>query len=187
LKADPTERFYAEVWPHAQAVLRLAHMLCRDSAGAEDLAQESMLKAFRFIDRFESGSDVRKWLYAIVRNCWTDRLRADERTRGKEVRSDLEWEPEAPADGDDWIAGESRSPREILEGFSDGEMIEALRSLPEEIRWTLLLVDVQQLDQTEAAEILEIPVGTVKSRAHRGRNMLRELLRPRAAGRAHDT
>ncbi len=67
-----------------------------------------------------------------------------------------------------------------MAAFTDAQVIEALWALPEEIRWTLLLVDVEQLDVREAAEVLEVPVGTIKSRSHRGRRMLRERLLPLA-------
>jgi RNA polymerase sigma-70 factor (ECF subfamily) len=71
-------------------------------------------------------------------------------------------------------------PHALLQRFSDRHMIQALQCLPEEIRWTLLLVDVEGIDHAEAAAILGVPVGTVKSRAHRGRRMLREALLPLA-------
>jgi RNA polymerase sigma-70 factor (ECF subfamily) len=185
LKADATQRFYAEVWPHAAAVQRLANILCGDAPAAEDLAQEAMLKAFRFIDRFQRGTDAKKWLFAIVRNCRTDRLRAEQRTAGQEQLSDFAWEPEAPA-ADDPLADGPGPAEEILEAFSDAQIIAALKRLPEEIRWTLLLVDVQEMDHQSAAEVLDVPEGTVKSRAHRGRKMLREILRPMAARRPYE-
>jgi RNA polymerase sigma-70 factor (ECF subfamily) len=185
LKADRTQRFYAEVWPHAAEVQRLANILCRDGPAAEDLTQEVMLKAFRFIDRFQTGTDAKKWLFAVLRNCRTDRLRVEQRTAGHEQLSDFEWEPEAPA-GEEISSDGAATPEEMLEAFSDREIIAALQRLPEEIRWTLLLVDVQGMDHANAAEVLDVPVGTVKSRAHRGRNMLREILRPMAARRRYD-
>lgn len=186
MKADATERFYAELWPHAPEVQRLANILCRDAQSAEDLAQEVMLKAFRFIDRFEVGTDAKKWLYAIARNCRTDRLRAEQRTGGREQLSDFDCEPEAPPVLEETFAAGAVTPEQMLEAFSDREIIAALQGLPEEIRWTLLLVDVQGMDHANAAELLEVPVGTVKSRTHRGRNMLREILRPMAARRQYD-
>ena len=75
----------------------------------------------------------------------------------------------------------SDDPQAALEGFSDQEVIDALQALPAEIRWTLLLLDVEGLSIQEAAGVLEIPTGTIKSRAHRGRAMLREKLLPMAA------
>lgn len=170
-----TRRFYAEIWPQAPMVLRVARILVKDSAEAEDLAQETLLKAFRFIDRLEAGSEVRKWLLAVLRNTRTDRLRA----AGRQVpQSSLAGLDEQLPDSRPPAAAESADPREILEAFSDQQMIDALQDLPEEIRWTLLLVDVQGLDHASAAVVLDVPVGTIKSRAHRGRAMLRQVLQP---------
>jgi RNA polymerase sigma-70 factor (ECF subfamily) len=87
-------------------------------------------------------------------------------------RSDAEGESETTSQ---WDPSQSL-PESLLELFSDPQMIDALRELPEEIRWTLLLVDVQELDHAQAAEILDVPVGTIKSRAHRGRAMLKSKL-----------
>ena len=186
MKADATRRFYAEVWPHASEVQRLANILCHDTQGAEDLAQDVMLKAFRFINGFQPGTDAKKWLYTIARNCRTDRLRVQKSTAEHEKLSNFDREPEAPPASEEFSSDGAVSAEQILEDFSDREIIAALQRLPEEIRWTLLLVDVQGMDHVNAAEVLDVPVGTVKSRAHRGRNMLREVLRPAAARRQYD-
>lgn len=172
-----TRRFYAEVWIHAPVVLRVAQVLAKDAGRGEDLAQEAMLKAFRFIDQLKPDSDARKWLLAILRNTWTDWIRADVR-RPKE--SDLGDAHDSVADERPPVSAGTDDPRRVLETFSDSEVINALQKLPEEIRWTLLLVDVEGLDHSDAAEVLAVPVGTIKSRAHRGRAMLRETLLPLA-------
>jgi RNA polymerase sigma-70 factor (ECF subfamily) len=176
-----TERFYALVWPHAQTVLRAAKLLLRDPAEAEDIAQETMLKAFRFIESFQEGTDVRAWLMTILRNARTDHLRAV-----AAHKSDLSWdqfpvEPEDQrTDPAEEQLGSTESPEGLLQRFTDSQVIDALHHLPEEIRWTLLLVDVEGVDHQDAATILGVPVGTVKSRASRGRAMLREALAPLA-------
>jgi RNA polymerase sigma-70 factor (ECF subfamily) len=170
------ERFTREVWPHLPAVLRLARMLIRNAAEADDLAQDVMVKAFNNLDRF-TGDDIRPWLYAILRNARIDRLRSTANDR--EVQSldaaAVDLPDSAPADTG---PGRWDQPAEMLEAFSDAQVVDAMKSLPEEIRWTLLLVDVEGLDHVQAASILSIPVGTVKSRAHRGRSMLRDALLP---------
>ena len=176
LQEDATQKFHRLAWPHMGVVLRTAKFLCRDTAEAEDLAQETMIKAFRFMDRFQEGSDVKGWLMAILRNTRIDRLRS----RGKRLEDvsleqlevDFASKPEENAGQD----GPLLEPEQILNNFSDEVMIEGLQALPEEIRWTLLLVDVEGLDHAQAAEVMDVPVGTVKSRAHRGRGMLRTYL-----------
>ena len=116
-----------------------------------------------------------------MRNCRIDGLRA---TASAAIEVSLEQLSSEPA-GVEINAEEASldSPQDVLNRFSDQQVIDALQQLPEEIRWTLLLVDVQGLDQRETAEILEVPVGTIKSRAHRGRAMLRETLLPVAKER----
>jgi len=175
-------RFYEALWPCMPVVLRTAQILCgRSSADAEDLAQETMLKAYRSIDQFQPGTDARAWLLTILRHARIDRLRAAHPTAGTVSLEDLAQDPPGRPESAEmnWqLAVEN--PEAVLAEFTDAEMIRALGRLPEEIRWTLLLVDVEGLDHQEAASVLDVPVGTIKSRAHRGRMMLREALLPLA-------
>ena len=175
---DPDARFYAEVWPHAAVVLRTAQFLCHDEAEADDLAQEVMLKAFRHLDQLREGSDAKAWLMTILRNTRIDRIRAAAAHQRDISLEQLVAEPAAPAASTSDTTW--NEPEAVLREFSDRQIITALKELPEEIRWTLLLVDVEGIDQAEAATILDVPVGTIKSRAHRGRRMLREALTPLA-------
>lgn len=168
--------FYREIWPFLPAVLRAAQFLTRNIAEAEDLAQETMLKAFKSIDRFKPGTDMKAWLMTILRNTRIDALRSARRpaTLSLDDVGDVAEPAMVPAQ-QAW-----QHPQEVLQAFSDEQVIEALKRLPEEIRWTLMLVDVEQMDHAEAANVLDVPVGTIKSRAHRGRAMLRQLLEPLA-------
>ena len=175
-------RFYDLVWPHRADVLRLAQFLCRNAADAEDVAQEALLKAFRKIDRLQDGSEPKAWLLAILRNTWLDRLRAAS-AHPQISLSELTSEPAERTEVEARDSQGSLKPEELLSDFSDQQMIDCLRRLPEEICWTLLLVDVEGLSQEEASEVLDVPTGTVKSRAHRGRKMLRQLLLPLARER----
>lgn len=175
---DATRIFYSELWPHAAAILRMAMILTHRQSEAEDLVQEAMLKAFRSVGQFTSGTDAKGWLMTILRNAWRDRIRSAA-SRPELLPLDANGIEEEVAAHDDpetsWA-----NPQDILEGFSDREIITALQTVPDEIRWTLLLVDVEGLDHARAAEILNVPEGTIKSRAHRGRHMLRATLRPAA-------
>jgi RNA polymerase sigma-70 factor (ECF subfamily) len=145
---------------------------------AEDLAQETLLKAFRALSAVDiTGRDLKPWLLTILRNAWKDRLRAGHAELSIEA---LVQEPEArPAVGEEG-AEFWKDPQTLIDAFSDQQVIDALKTLPEEIRWTLLLVDVEGIGVQEAADILQVPGGTIKSRAHRGRAMLRERLLPLA-------
>ncbi len=171
------QRFKRLAWPHLDSLLRTAKYLTRHQQEAEDVVQEAMLKAMKAIDSFEDGTNAKAWLMTILRRTYIDRLRAS-RSRVHEVRLDAcdpvesGSETATPGELDDrW-----ENPQKMLDQFENRDMIEALTTLPDDICWTLLLVDVEQLDYAGAAKVLDVPVGTVKSRAHRGRGMLRDRL-----------
>jgi RNA polymerase sigma-70 factor, ECF subfamily len=172
---DATRRFYQHVWPLRATVLRTALFLTRNPAEADDLAQDTLMKAFNAIATFDSATNAKAWLLTILRNTRIDRLRSAARTSGDVSLDQAELDLPGPAPAADSSAAWS-DPDAMVEQFSDQRIIDALHQLPEAIRWTLLLVDVEQLDFQFAAQILGVPPGTAKSRAHRGRQMLRELL-----------
>lgn len=170
-------RFYSEIWPHAAAVLRSAQVFARNAAEADDLAQDTMLKAYESFEQLQPGSNAKSWLLTILRHSWIDRFRSKNAHPTVALgETDIPDSCTTP-DGDD---SDWAEPEEVLFRFGDADIIDALHGLPDEIRWTLLLVDVQGLPHTEVAEVLSVPVGTIKSRAHRGREMLRIALTPRA-------
>jgi RNA polymerase sigma-70 factor (ECF subfamily) len=166
--------FYKHVWPLRAVVLRTARFLTRDAAEADDLAQETLLKAYRSIETFDVSTQAAAWLTAILRNTRIDRARAGRRESHNVSLESQGLETEARPSGREPINYSDAAA--MLDQLGDDQLIEALRELPDEIRWTLLLVDVEQLDHAQAATVMGIPVGTVKSRAHRGRQMLREKL-----------
>lgn len=173
---EANNRFYRLIWPHRAAVLRVARILTNDDHEAEDLAQETLMKAFKGIDRFATETDAKKWLMAILRNSRIDRLRAKSASAGQVSLDQLMSEPPDLAAAEDTADDAWQHPQEVLERFSDRQVIHALQALPEELRWTLLLVDVEGVDHQEAAALLDVPVGTIKSRTHRGRAVLRQAL-----------
>jgi RNA polymerase sigma-70 factor (ECF subfamily) len=181
---EATRRFYDLVWPMLRTVLRTAQILTGSTADADDLAQETLLKAFRSIGQFRDGTDVRAWLLTILRHARIDRLRAAGASAGVVSLDNLGVEPEACDEPEepDWQALRE-DPQRALAEFSDHQVIQALQALPDEIRWSLLLVDVEGMGQGEAAEVLGVPLGTIKSRLHRGRAMLRQALLPLARDR----
>lgn len=139
------------------------------------------MKAFRALQQGNVvGTQLKSWVLSILRNVWRDRLRSNR------SEASLEALTEEPASGQVIAADDDafrNAPQVLLEAFGDQEIIDALQQLPEEIRWTLLLVDVEGIGVQEAAEVLQVPSGTIKSRAHRGRRMLRESLLPLARQR----
>ena len=174
--SEATARFYKELWPHRAAMLRVARILTQSDADADDLAQDAMMRAYRGIEGLAPGTNAKGWLMTILRRTHHERARGihiDELSLNA-----LEIDPadQSAMTGEDLAAW--GNPQETLAEFSDQEIIRSLKALPEEIRWTLLLVDVQGLDDQEAGEVLGVPTGTVKSRLHRGRRMLRDRLLP---------
>lgn len=177
---EATTRFYAEVWPHAAVLLRTAQFLTHNSAEAEDLVQETLIKAFRRMNQLRPGTGAKAWLMTILRNTRIDRLRAAGPTAQDVSLDQVSVDPPAPPSEPTSDETVWQEPERMMQGFSDRQVIAAMQELPEDIRWTLLLVDVEGLDHADAAAILDVPVGTVKSRAHRGRAMLRTALLPAA-------
>ena len=178
---EATKRFYDLIWPHRSAVLRTAQLLVSNVHDAEDLAQEAMTKAFAAADHFQAGTDAKKWLMTILRNARIDRLRTsggDKPVSLDQLFAEPAQDSKATEAHDTW-----EKPQDILDQFADQDIIRALQRLSEEDRWTLLLVDVEGLDHQEAARILDVPVGTIKSRTHRGRKLLRQALLPLAKER----
>lgn len=173
-------KFYDLIWPHAAAVLRTAQFLTHSATEADDLAQETMLKAFRSIEALDDPQRVRPWLMTILR-----RARVDAHRQGRSRDRDVSLDHLAldPADAEHVQTADVRDlehdPDCALDEFCDQDVICALKELPKDIRWTLLLVDVEGFDMNEAAGVLEVPVGTVKSRLHRGRSMLKVWLMER--------
>lgn len=173
-------RFSELVWPHRAAILRAALIQTGNRAEAEDLAQATFLKAFNAIGTFSAGLGAKAWLLTILRNTRIDRLRTAAGSAKHMSLEDLPAEPASPGAAEEPDSSAWRNPEEMLAQFSDAQVIDALQGISEELRWTLLLVDVEGIGHQEAAEILGVPVGTVKSRVHRGRAALRESLLPLA-------
>ena len=178
MKFSKASRFHTLAWPHADAVLQAARYLTRHDSDAEDLAQETLLKAYRRIECLREDARAKPWLRTILRNTHVDRARVNRRS---ELSLDeLAFDPPALTCGaggsDHCRQAVMENPEIIMNDFGDADVIAALRTLPKDIRWTLLLVDVEGVLEAEAAQALRIPVGTVKSRLHRGRNLLRGAL-----------
>jgi RNA polymerase sigma-70 factor (ECF subfamily) len=176
---DPaTSRFHTFVWPHTDTVFRTARLIARNDADAEDLTQETMLKAYRRIGCLRDEARARPWLLKILRNTHIDKTRVHHR---HELSLDnLDLDPADIRNSTLQLIEHKQSPDAAIEKFGDHEMIAELRRLPPNIRQTLLLVVVDGMTDAEAAEALAIPVGTVKSRLHRARNLLRKSLYSRA-------
>ncbi len=178
LSPQQQQRARELIRPRLELLRRTALMLTRHEHDADDLVQETVVKAMRAIDSFQQGSDEKAWLLTILRRAHIDRLRAAGR-RVSAVSLDAAEGLDLPAEDEPAAGvhdGQWHEPEAMMQQFADAEVIAALRDLPPDICWTLLLVDVEGLDHAQAAAVLGIPKGTVKSRSHRGRAMLRDRL-----------
>jgi len=165
------EKYEALALVHLEVVYRTAYALSGRSQEAEELAQTTFTKALERFDSFAEGTNCRAWLLRILRNTWFDRLRHRKATgTSVPIEEDLLAEAE-PAGEVTWS-----DARDLLENFSDEQIIAALKSLPDEQRLTLFLVEVKELSHQEAAQILGVAVGTIKSRASRARAALKLAL-----------
>lgn len=184
IQAAEAERFKRVAWPLMPVVLRAAQCLTGNAAQAEDLAQETMIKAARAIHSYRSGSNIKAWLLTILRRTHIDWLRAEQQ---RPLKLSIDQEGVEMADRSNTLGGQFdgrwSQPEELMSRFEDETVIDALRGLPDDMRWTLLLVDVEQMDHADAAAALDVAVGTIKSRSHRGRAMLRDRLFERALKR----
>lgn len=160
--------FEAVVLPHLEAMLRLARFLMRGNlADAEDLVQDTVLRAFEAFPRFQPGTNLRAWLFRILRNAYVDLLRR--RGRQAELTESLAMPQESNFAVDEFRA-------QAVRERTEADLEVALAELPADLRLALLLVDGEEMRYDEVAEVMECPVGTVRSRLHRGRRLLREQL-----------
>jgi RNA polymerase sigma-70 factor (ECF subfamily) len=173
-RRHPSE-FEREAMSHLSTLLAVGSRLTRSHAEAEDLVQDTLLKALRAREHFTPGSNMRAWLLRILTNTFINRYR-----RGGLERSVLDG-PDADPLADGWIGAstmeamrdpESRAMRALLER----EIVAALDELPEEFRLAVVLSDVEELSYREISEIMGCPIGTVMSRLHRGRRLLKRRL-----------
>ena len=171
-----TDEFEAEALRHLDALYRTALRMTRSEADAEDLVQETYIRAFRFRDQFTLGTNMKAWLFRILTNTFINTYR---RKSAQPEVTDLEGVDEFSLYrrmADDRAASSSPDPEaELLNGLVDTEVTDALEALPEKFRTTVLL-DVEGFSYKEIAEMLGIPIGTVMSRLHRGRKFLQKRL-----------
>jgi RNA polymerase sigma-70 factor (ECF subfamily) len=176
--------FEQEALPHMNALYSFAVRLCRDRDDASDLLQETFLKGFRFFDKFESGTNCKAWLFRILKNTYINQYRKD-----KKEPDTIEYD--TIEEFYDLIRSESTEStdlqKRIFDNLLDDEISIALDSLPESFRTAIILCDLEGMTYDEISEILECPIGTVRSRLHRARNILASKLIKYAKNRGYDT
>lgn len=159
--------------PLYSAALRMTH----NPADAEDLVQETYLRAYRGFGTFESGTNIKAWLYRILTNTFINQYRAARRRPDQVDVEDIEdLYLYRRLGGLDAAIAEQSPEAEVLNRIPDDTVKDAVDSLPEQFRVAVLLADVEGFSYKEIAEILDIPIGTVMSRLHRGRKQLQKRL-----------
>ena len=171
---DSSQIFEKELFPHLEALKTFAFHLTYDDSLAEDLVQETYLKAHKFIDRYVSGTNGKAWLFKILKNAYINEYRKKSKSPKTVDYDGVQL----------WHDNESISTkgfgdlRQDLFGESLGDEVTiALNILPLDFRTVILLCDVEGFTYEEIAKILDLPIGTVRSRLFRARNMLKDLLR----------
>lgn len=165
------QEFESVAMPHLVAVYRAAVALCGRLSDADDLVQLTYLKALERFDSLKPGTSCKAWLMTIVRNAWIDQLR-HRGVVGTEVP--IEHDPMAEPPHQEELVWSNAT--DILENFSDADVIAALNELSDKQRLALFLIDVEQFTYDEVAEIMDVAAGTVKSRCGRAREALRRKL-----------
>ena len=159
-----SEQYALLVDKYKAMAYNIAYRIVGDADIAKDMAQESFISAYASLERFQYGSKFSSWLYRIVVNKCKDHLRAERDTVEVDEISDI-------------VPSKERTPEQTVSSRQTGDVIQqALNSLPEEYRDVIVLKHIEELDYREISDILGVSVNALKVRAHRGREMLRELL-----------
>ena len=168
--------FAEEAMPLMDQLYSAALRMTRNAADAEDLVQETYLKAYRGYERFQEGTNLKAWMYRILTNSYINRYRAKQRRPDETDISDVEDMYLYRRLGGEQSDVGTSAEEAFLNSVTDSTVKAAIEALPENFRMAVLLADVEGFAYKEIAEILDIPIGTVMSRIHRGRKALEKQL-----------
>ena len=177
--------FEKEFMPHLDAMYNFALKLTADEDDAQDLVQDTCLKAYRFINSFEPGTYAKAWLFRILKNNFINDYRKKSRGPSK---VEFEWVEQSFAGEDDpEPAFQADLKAETVNEMLGDEITSAIQALPVDFRMIIILCDLEEFSYEEMAKILNIPIGTVRSRLHRARTMLKETLATYAEKKGYKT
>jgi RNA polymerase sigma-70 factor (ECF subfamily) len=176
--------FEEAAMPFLDALYNTAYRMTRNAEDAEDLVQETYLKAYKNYDKFETGTNLKAWLFKIMKNTFINGYRKKQAAPPQSDFADIEESSESQVS--DSAMGRIKNPEEsFLENVLDEDVQRALDSLPQDYRMVVLLADLEGFSYKEIAEILEIPQGTVMSRLYRGRRLLEDAMLQYAQGHGY--
>lgn len=170
---EKVQIFDGEFMPHIDSMYNFAYKLTMDEEDAKDLVQDTYLKAFRFISSFEKGTNAKAWLFRILKNSFINDYRKKSKQPAKVDYQEVETIYNSE-EADHNITVDLRS--ETMQNRIGDEVTNALNSLAVDFRIVIILCDLEGFTYEEMAKILDIPIGTVRSRLHRARNLLKEKL-----------
>ncbi len=166
--------FQTEMIPHMDLLYNFALRTTGNADDAKDLLQDTYLKAFRFIDKYERGTNAKAWLFRIMKNSFINDYRRQSRTPEQVDFDEIEEYYDLVREK----TGEKNDLRaEFFDNLLDDDVVTAMESLTEEFRTIIILSDLEGLTYEEIAEVLEIPLGTVRSRLHRARKAMQEKVK----------
>ncbi|MFO7799427.1 sigma-70 family RNA polymerase sigma factor [Rhodohalobacter sp.] len=165
--------FNEEIIPHLDALYNFGLRLTSDPNDAEDLVQDTIVKAYRFFDSYEKGTNAKAWLFRILKNSYINNYRKKSK-KPQEVDYDevASFYESIRAERTETSDMEDKMFRELI----DDDISNALDEIPEDFRTVVLLCDVEDFTYEEIANMLDVPIGTIRSRLHRGRNLLKAQL-----------
>ena len=177
-RRSKSDSFHKEALPHLDALYYAALYMAKDTRDAEDLVQETLLKAFRFWHRYQQGTNCKAWLFRILTNTHINRNRGKHREFSFIDNVDVEPSDDAPLSQ---ASGFYKGPEDgYLHELVHDNVKEAILSLPDDFRLAVVLSDMHDFSYKEIADVMDCPIGTVMSRLHRGRKMLQKKLRQHA-------
>ncbi|MEA5458020.1 sigma-70 family RNA polymerase sigma factor [Arcicella sp. LKC2W] len=176
--------FEKEFMPHIDSMYNFAFRLTNDEDDANDLVQDTYLKAFRFINSFSEGTNAKAWLFRILKNSFINDFRKKSKEPSKVDYQDVETTYNSEEDAETNQTVDLRA--ETVQDLIGDEIANALNALPVDFRTVIILCDVEGFTYEEMAKILDIPIGTVRSRLHRARMLLKEKLKSYAKSLGYD-